>query len=49
MSRYAAGDDGAFADLYAVLAVSVPPATDDRAREAYAALAKAFPGYDPRR
>jgi curved DNA-binding protein len=36
-------------DLYAVLAVSVPPATDDRAREAYAALAKAFPGYDPRR
>jgi curved DNA-binding protein len=36
-------------DLYAVLAVSVPPATDDRARDAYAALAKAFPAYDPRR
>jgi curved DNA-binding protein len=36
-------------DLYAVLAVTVPPATDDRAREAYTALAQAFPGYDPRR
>src|SRR4029453_5194934 len=34
--------------LYAVLAVIVPPPADDRARDAYAALAKAFPGYDAR-
>jgi curved DNA-binding protein len=36
-------------DLYAVLAVTVPPPADERAREAYTALANAFPGYDARR
>jgi curved DNA-binding protein len=36
-------------DLYAVLAIALPPADSARAREAYAAFAQAFPGYDPRR
>ncbi|MGM9488171.1 DnaJ C-terminal domain-containing protein [Ideonella sp. YS5] len=35
-------------DLYAVLDIHVPPADSAQAREAYAALARAFPGYDPR-
>ena len=36
-------------DLYAVIAIALPPADDARARDAYAAFAKAFPGFDPRR
>jgi curved DNA-binding protein len=35
-------------DLYAVLHIALPPATTDAAKDAYAALAKAFPAYDPR-
>jgi len=36
-------------DLYAVLTIALPPADDAQARDAYAAFAKAFPGFDPRR
>jgi len=36
-------------DLYAVLTIALPPADAQRARDAYAAFAQAFPGYDPRR
>ena len=35
-------------DLYAVLAIVLPPADTPRAREAYAAMAKAFEGFHPR-
>lgn len=35
-------------DLYAVLRIGLPAADTAAAREAYAALARAFPGYDPR-
>ncbi len=35
-------------DLYAVLAIALPPADTPRAREAYAAMAKAFEGFHPR-
>jgi len=35
-------------DLYAVLAIAVPPAETPAAREAYAALARSVPGFDPR-
>jgi curved DNA-binding protein len=35
-------------DLYAVLAVVAPAPDGDQARQAYAALAKAFPGFNPR-
>ncbi len=35
-------------DLYAVLSIVAPPATTDAQREAYAALARAFAGHDPR-
>ncbi len=44
----AAKAGGAAGDLYAVLAIVLPPADSDKAREAYAGLAKAFPGFDPR-
>jgi hypothetical protein len=30
------------------LEIHVPPAADDKDREAYTALREAFPGYDPR-
>jgi curved DNA-binding protein len=36
-------------DLYAVLQVALPKADTDAAREAYAALARAFPDHDPRK
>ena len=35
-------------DLYAVLEISVPPADSAQANEAYGALARAFPDYNPR-
>ncbi|MBC7940996.1 MAG: DnaJ domain-containing protein [Chitinophagaceae bacterium] len=35
-------------DLYAVLAITLPPADSDAAEAAYTALAAAFAGYDPR-
>jgi curved DNA-binding protein len=35
-------------DLYAVLKIAQPKADTDAAREAYAALARAFPRFDPR-
>lgn len=35
-------------DLYAVLSVSLPPATDDAAKQAYQALQASFPGWDAR-
>jgi curved DNA-binding protein len=35
-------------DLYAVLTIALPPADSARAREAYAAMAKAFDGFNPR-
>ena len=35
-------------DLYAVLTIALPPADSPRAREAYAAMAKAFDGFNPR-
>lgn len=35
-------------DLYAVLVVALPPATSASDREAYSALARAFPSYNPR-
>ena len=35
-------------DLYAVLAIALPPAESSRGREAYEAYAKAFAGFDPR-
>jgi hypothetical protein len=35
-------------DLYAVLSIALPPADTPRAREAYAAMAKAFDGFHPR-
>ena len=35
-------------DLYLELHLALPPATDDGAREAYAALAQAFPHFNPR-
>ena len=35
-------------DLYAVIAIALPPADGDSAREAYEAMAKSFAGYDPR-
>ena len=36
-------------DLYAVLAIVLPPANSQRAKDAYAALASAFPDFNPRR
>jgi len=36
-------------DLYAVLAIALPPADSATAREAYAAFGRAFPSFDPRR
>jgi curved DNA-binding protein len=35
-------------DMYAVLNIVAPPATTDAAKDAYAALARAFPRFDPR-
>ena len=35
-------------DLYTVLAVVLPPATTDAARDAYTAFGAAFPSFDPR-
>src|SRR5256885_1507288 len=35
-------------DLYAVLTIAVPPADTPAAREAYAALARSVPGFNPR-
>lgn len=35
-------------DLYAVLGIALPRADSAAAKQAYATLAKAFPGYDPR-
>ena len=35
-------------DLYAVIAIALPPADGDSAREAYEAMAKAFAAFDPR-
>jgi hypothetical protein len=34
--------------MYAVLNIVAPPATTDAAKDAYAALARAFPRFDPR-
>jgi len=36
-------------DLYAVLTIALPPADTPSARDAYAAMAKAFDGFNPRR
>jgi curved DNA-binding protein len=36
-------------DLYAVLAIALPPADDAKARDAYTAMASAFADFDPRR
>ena len=36
-------------DLYLELEIALPPATTDAARDAYAALGRAFPGFDARR
>jgi len=36
-------------DMYAVLRIVAPPAATDAAKNAYAALARAFPGFNPRR
>jgi curved DNA-binding protein len=36
-------------DLYAVLSVAAPPAGTPQAREAYEALARSLPGFNPRR
>jgi curved DNA-binding protein len=35
-------------DLYAVLSVALPPATDDAAKTAYRALSASFPDFNPR-
>jgi curved DNA-binding protein len=35
-------------DLYVVLRIAVPPADTDARRDAYAAMAKTFAGFDPR-
>jgi len=35
-------------DMYAVLHIVAPPATTEASKEAYAALARAFPHFDPR-
>jgi curved DNA-binding protein len=35
-------------DLYVVLRIAVPPADTDAGRDAYAAMAKTFAGFDPR-
>ncbi len=35
-------------DLYAVLAIALPPSDSDEAKAAYTALGSAFPDYDPR-
>ena len=35
-------------DLYAVLTIALPPAATDAQKQAYQALAAAFPSYDPR-
>jgi curved DNA-binding protein len=35
-------------DLYAVLNITAPPAESPAAKDAYAALARAFPGFNPR-
>jgi curved DNA-binding protein len=35
-------------DLYAVVAMALPPADSATAREAYAAFGRAFPGFTPR-
>lgn len=35
-------------DMYAVLGIKVPPADSPEAKEAYAALARTFPGFSPR-
>jgi curved DNA-binding protein len=35
-------------DMYAVLEITTPPAQSSAARDAYAALARTFPHYDPR-
>ena len=35
-------------DLYAVLAITLPPSDSDEAKAAYTALGSAFPDYDPR-
>ncbi|MGZ5155274.1 MAG: DnaJ C-terminal domain-containing protein [Caldimonas sp.] len=44
----AAKAGAAAGDLYAVLTIALPAADSDKAREAYAALARAFAGFDPR-
>ena len=36
-------------DLYAVLGIALPPADTPAAQEAYGAMARAFPAFDPRR
>jgi len=35
-------------DLYAVLGIALPPSNTPAAKDAYAAMARAFPSYDPR-
>ena len=35
-------------DLYAVLAIALPPTESDSTRQAYEAMAKVFPSFDPR-
>ena len=39
---------GTAGDLYAVIAIALPPGDTDKARDAYEAMGKAFAGFDPR-
>ncbi len=40
--------NGAAGDLYAVLTIALPPADNDKARDAYTAMASTFAGFDAR-
>ncbi|MEP7302232.1 MAG: DnaJ C-terminal domain-containing protein, partial [Caldimonas sp.] len=44
----AAKASGTAGDLYAVLAIALPPVDGEKAREAYEAMGRAFDGFDPR-
>ena len=44
-----AKSDGTPGDLYAVVQIALPAADDDHGREAYEALARVFPRFEPRR
>ncbi len=41
--------NGTPGDLYAVVQIALPTADDDRSREAYEAMARVFPRFEPRR